>query len=248
MAIIWTIPFLFFFSLTAQVADPYANIKKNCIDSVEWKNKRCYFVANEEFEHPDWVTTYNNLGNSISDTLGLGAFVISTTLQFPIVKLSEGEMKRLSIISLLKSQVEKEKLNECQKASLVKCASAHSLEYKECLSSELGSVALIYQNGKGVCNSFNRVYEDLARALGLEVEKIASSKEDHAYNKVKIDGVWYYAEPQANNTDFIYINSKNKVGEVNSSNEKNDLQEKSKQSLTPEAEFNRFQSTMTIPQ
>ena len=51
--------------------------------------------------------------------------------------------------------------------------------------------------GTGVCDSYSRLYAMLCRAAGLEVYVIngETTGDRHAWDAVKIDGKWYFADP-----------------------------------------------------
>ena len=49
-------------------------------------------------------------------------------------------------------------------------------------------------NGTGVCQSYANAYQLLLNALGIENEVIASSQMNHAWNLVKIDGIWCHID------------------------------------------------------
>ncbi len=92
----------------------------------------------------------------------------------------------------------------------MKCASSKILDFGHGFSS-WASVKSIYEEGKGVCTEFNRVFDDLAGKLGIPSRTKYSHA--HAYNKVKIDGEWYYTDPQDSSCTFFYADSPTGLGQ-----------------------------------
>ncbi|MBQ3527299.1 MAG: leucine-rich repeat protein [Clostridia bacterium] len=48
--------------------------------------------------------------------------------------------------------------------------------------------------GKGICGSYAKAYEALMNAAGVECIYLSSSKMNHAWNLVKLDGEWYHVD------------------------------------------------------
>lgn len=48
--------------------------------------------------------------------------------------------------------------------------------------------------GKGICGSYAMAYESLMNAAGVECIYLSSSRMNHAWNMVKIDGEWYHVD------------------------------------------------------
>lgn len=52
----------------------------------------------------------------------------------------------------------------------------------------------LFTEGHGVCQAFAMAFVALGRAIGLEVDVVASTEMDHAWNHVKIKGVYYHVD------------------------------------------------------
>ena len=50
------------------------------------------------------------------------------------------------------------------------------------------------RDGVGVCQAYALAFMALARGAGLEADFVASAAMDHAWNHVRVDGVWYHVD------------------------------------------------------
>ena len=51
-----------------------------------------------------------------------------------------------------------------------------------------------FRDGTGVCQAYALAFMALAAAVGLEADFVASAEMDHAWNHVRVDGVWYHVD------------------------------------------------------
>ncbi|HXH73842.1 MAG TPA: transglutaminase domain-containing protein [Bacteriovoracaceae bacterium] len=131
---------------------------------------------------------YDEARNILS-VLGRGEFV-------------KGKNIRSWTISSLKQQIRLHSMNDFEKASLVTCAVFMLIDYKDNLSTKLGSIIEIYEKGQGICTEMTDIARDLGDAVGLEVRSMVSD-EDHNWPEYKIDGGWYILDPTASNFHFM---------------------------------------------
>lgn len=52
----------------------------------------------------------------------------------------------------------------------------------------------LFRDGVGVCQAYALAFLALARDAGLEAELVTSRAMDHAWNHVRVDGVWYHVD------------------------------------------------------
>lgn len=52
----------------------------------------------------------------------------------------------------------------------------------------------LFRDGVGVCQAYALAFMALGRAAGLEVDMVVSREMDHAWNHVRVDGVWYHVD------------------------------------------------------
>ncbi len=51
-----------------------------------------------------------------------------------------------------------------------------------------------FRDGVGICQAYALAFLALARGAGLEADFVASDAMDHAWNHVRVDGVWYHID------------------------------------------------------
>lgn len=51
-----------------------------------------------------------------------------------------------------------------------------------------------FRDGRGICQAYALAYMALCRAAGLEADFVASPAMDHAWNHVRVDGLWYHVD------------------------------------------------------
>lgn len=52
----------------------------------------------------------------------------------------------------------------------------------------------LFRDGTGVCQAYALAFLALARDAGLEADLVVSREMDHAWNHVRVDGVWYHVD------------------------------------------------------
>lgn len=51
-----------------------------------------------------------------------------------------------------------------------------------------------FRDGRGICQAYALAFIALARGAGLEADFVSSESMDHAWNHVRVDGVWYHVD------------------------------------------------------
>lgn len=208
MKIFGFISIILVFSLQVQ-ASQYERVKTQCIEQRDWSQVKCHFSKDQIYGYTDVSYTATQFvwdGIHITNkVVQLGDNLLShITLpgMFPVSIPSAGTVKRKSIISLLDNYFNEAKVTSCQKACIIKCASANILEYQLNENTRYEHAKKVYEEEEGVCTEFSVVFDDLAAQFDLPSKRIANVEMRHAYNKVKIDGEWVYLEPQSPSCDF----------------------------------------------
>ena len=52
----------------------------------------------------------------------------------------------------------------------------------------------LFRDGRGICQAYALAFMALCRAAGLEADFVCSPEMDHAWNHVRVDGVWYHVD------------------------------------------------------
>jgi hypothetical protein len=58
---------------------------------------------------------------------------------------------------------------------------------------KFGAIGVL-QYGQGVCQSYAIAFYMMTTAVGLRCQYVVSDTGDHAWNRVRVDGVWYYVD------------------------------------------------------
>ena len=71
---------------------------------------------------------------------------------------------------------------------------AHRYAYDTRTQSPNADVHSFLRDGVGICQAYALAFLALARGAGLEADFVASDAMDHAWNHVRVDGVWYHVD------------------------------------------------------
>lgn len=176
----------------------YRDVMKSCLFLQDMPHQKCEVLkANENSSNYDYTNNPSVFGSTV---VALVSSVIQSANE--IRSTTVGKKERDYLMSSLKDWVYKYKFNSCQKACLVKCASSKVLEYSTEDETKVLSINDIYNKRRGECTEFMRVAIDIGDVLGVPI-KIAVGA-GHAFNSFKIDGQWYYGEPQDHKCEFYH--------------------------------------------
>lgn len=93
-------------------------------------------------------------------------------------------------------------LSNCQKACVVKCITSNYITYEPRPEGQnQDSACQAANSGKGVCRAYSNLADHLMDEIGLRSQ--SRSSEHHAYNKIWLNGRWYYGEPQDSQCRFF---------------------------------------------
>lgn len=128
--------------------------------------------------------------------------------QFDGATPAEKKLERL--VRELQKYAKEKGLNTWQRACLTKCASAHLLKYlHNDETTMMVHPANIVAKGLGSCKQYSFLGEYIGLSLNVPTKIVGESdpgKGGHAYLKMKIDGKYYYAEPQRASCEFMTMN------------------------------------------
>ena len=71
---------------------------------------------------------------------------------------------------------------------------AHRYAYDTRADAPNADAYRFFRDGMGICQAYALAFLALARAAGLEADLVASDAMDHAWNHVRVDGVWYHVD------------------------------------------------------
>lgn len=66
--------------------------------------------------------------------------------------------------------------------------------YDTCTETPNADAYTFFRDGVGICQAYSLAFIALARGAGLEADFVASAAMDHAWNHVRVDGVWYHVD------------------------------------------------------
>lgn len=205
-------------------------IQRQCLQDIDWEQVECKFKHDSYYDDGAFLPSQlaTQLFSGVSE---LGQLIYERTQLIPLASLilpDHGSKKRKGVQKLLSSYLQGKNLSSCQKACFIKCASSQVLEYGHS-SAKFGSVASIYEKERGVCTEYARVYDDLANEFGVESSLIAS--QDHAFNKVHLNGIPVYLDPEKSDCQFYTKWPKAAAKNIQAKEINNDQRETSKQEL-----------------
>lgn len=123
---------------------------------------------------------------------------------------TSAEMKLERLVRELQKYAKDQGLNTWQRACLTKCASSHLLKYLHTDETTfMVQAANIAEKGLGSCKQYSFLGEYIGLSLNVPTKIVGESDEGeggHAYLKMKIDGKYYYAEPQQAQCEFMTMN------------------------------------------
>ena len=193
--------------------DPVESVRTQCLENRNWPTEKCemvnvapdadYYQSNMALD-----VVAATIANTIYVTTEMGALEYKINHPYIFPGKKNGAQIRTAVISELKEATRSQHLNECQKACLVKCASAHILDYESNLRTKFGPIDSAYEQGTGVCTEFQKVADDIGWELGVPTRYAFGWR--HAFNWFYINGHWVLGEPQTDSCRFF---SRDQLGE-----------------------------------
>jgi len=164
---------------------------------------------------------------SMSEAQDVGGRAMMKVFQEPVLwvrsvarrknGMSQAEKDLAEMTTAIENFAEKEKLGKWERACLSKCVTAHMIAYTDTREANfLLQPARIAEKGIGVCKQYAMLGEYLSNTLGVKAYTMSdgtSKTEDgskipyagHVYNKITIDGISYYSEPQDDRCVFMNL-------------------------------------------
>jgi hypothetical protein len=188
-------------------AGDFSDYYKNCVVR---KNGKFDYEIKPFDPHGDMYETVSGYDNAAHNTISNiirgstriydeGRNVVSV---YRNSRHIEGKYIRDSTIRSLRQQVSRYHLDDFEKAGLVNCAVGSLINYMPNMSTKLGSLLKIYEEGQGICTEMTDVARDLAKAVGLKTRTVSSTGA-HTWPEYRIGGKWYILDPGAYGTMFM---------------------------------------------
>ena len=174
-----------------------------------------YQLVESEYDYPDGYSSFDSICYQCEDCLAIkldrkidenGNKIPNVEERQQIVKERVDEIIASEGFDLLSSDVEKVEavyeyivLNACYDWENYKKSTVPKVSYE---------AYGIMIEGIGVCAGYARAFSQFMNKLGIECKVITSKAMDHAWNLVKIDGVWYHVDitwgDAGNYADYAY--------------------------------------------
>lgn len=197
---------LLLFSKLTFSEDNYKSVMNNCLKRQDWEKVKCSLG-----DAPDEVGYKESKMSTFSLNVASGLFeffdevldVVSVPLYIPHLVnnepelvLDRPELKKEAYRKLLTEFHKKnQRLNDCQRACVVKCVTANLLDFKgESRKTKFGGVEDSIAHEIGECTEYARVAKFVGRYVGVKTELVGSPV--HAFVGFKINGKRYFTEPQ----------------------------------------------------
>lgn len=191
------------FILTMSNAFATMTVVKDECENQNWARVRCEFLDKNPLG-----MNYRQETDLNSRVVDLGGWLGTLNEQMENINNPElscvadsGRLARLT--SYTRRIISRRPLSNCQKACVVKCITANYITYAHSGSDSMAqdSACQAANSARGVCRAFSNLADHLMDETGLRSQSRAS--ENHAYNKVWLNGRWYYGEPQDSQCRFF---------------------------------------------
>lgn len=166
----------------------------------DWKKRKCEFLDTNPYKQ-----NYAKQLPKAEKMLDLAAHIGTLLETFENINNqdftcigSKGNLNQ--ILEYTRGILTRKNLSACQKACVTKCVTANYITYQLGLDS-WESPCEVANSGKGKCVGFANMGDHLMDNIGLRSKSVAN--QGHAYNKVWLNGHWYYSEPQDGNCRFF---------------------------------------------
>tara|TARA_Y100000780_G_scaffold232594_1_gene268531 strand:+ start:206930 stop:207925 length:996 start_codon:yes stop_codon:yes gene_type:complete len=179
----------------------HEDVKRSCLRTKKILNAKCTVSATDDMSIGYDFTNKSNHAGTI-----LQQIVSESIRKYNQINYNyKGEMERKLLVSTLRNFVSTNNLNSCQKACLLKCAASNVLKYSLGNETKFGGIADIYDKRVGECTEYSSIAKHLGKELDIPIFGMIGP--GHAYNYFKIDGSWYYGEPQEDDCEFFHTKS-----------------------------------------
>lgn len=197
-------------STTARPTEPeggFDRVLRQCFMGRDWSNQevsiegagkyltRWYDVPGNVLKlYPPMVTRFETLNHARKS-------VFSVDTQYKNAYRQMGLLAKY--IEWNGEKLPEDNLREFRKGCMALCISSNYLTYEIRPSTKLGSMSKKINDRKGDCTVFAEFTDYLASLAGIESRVVLSTGLWHGYVQFKINGKWYYAEPQSSACSFM---------------------------------------------
>ena len=183
-----------------------------CLEGHHWDQAKCFVdnVTDEKYQQTFFGDFIANPAGNILYFLTESASTLSNLGPMSIIDgPGIGTDRRETVALILQSVASRQKLNECQKSCLIKCATSQLLKYEDSTGTRYLSIDGAYETGKGQCLIYQKVAEDLGRKLNINVRDGIGP--GHAFNWYQINGRWVIGDGMDETCEFL---SRDSLGET----------------------------------
>lgn len=198
------IPMKLFFMIFLLVPQAFASMTgvRDACEDQNWARVRCEFLNKNPYG-----MNYRAESMSGSRLVDIGGWLGTLNEQLENINNPElscvGDSGRLARLTQYTRRIIAGKnLTNCQKACVVKCITSNYITYgPQPEGKNHDSPCQAANSGKGVCRAYSNLADHLMDEIGLRSQ--SRSSVTHAYNKIWLNGRWYYGEPQDSRCQFF---------------------------------------------
>lgn len=159
--------------------------------------------ANLLYSHPELFHVALRLSFASREAVGEGTSVRTVTEVYPAYTLTGGELAAARVlyrdtIAAILTEMElalgHRPRTEAEIVLYLHDTLADRYAYDTRASRANADAYSFFRDGAGICQAYALAFVALARGAGLEADFVASDAMDHAWNHVRVDGVWYHVD------------------------------------------------------
>jgi hypothetical protein len=196
--------FLILMILISGLAHAKMLVVRDHCENQNWAQKKCQFLKTNPYH-----MNYRAENETNSRVVDLGGWLGTLTEQMESINEGRPDLScfsdqgRLGRLTGYAKRITSGHLSPCQKACVVKCITSNYITYGDSPGNGIkkDSACQAANSGKGVCRSFANLADHLMDEIGLQSQ--SRSSDSHAFNKIFLNGRWYYGEPQDSECRFF---------------------------------------------
>ena len=188
-------------SFQARKYKVHEDVERSCLRTKKILNAKCTVSATDDMSIGYDYTNKSNHAVNILEQMISNSIRKYNQIHYNY----KGEVERKLLVSTLRNFVSTNNLNSCQKACLLKCAASNVLKYSLGKETKYGGIADIYDKRVGDFTEYRSIANHLGKELDIPI--FGMSGPGHAFNYFKIDGSWYYGDPQHSDCKFFHTKS-----------------------------------------
>ncbi|MER1998506.1 MAG: transglutaminase domain-containing protein [Lysinibacillus sp.] len=160
-------------------------------------------ARNTMFVQPGNDYIHGTVKSTMYSYQGLGNNTYSFTMNFSYFGTAEQEQYVTQRVKEIASELTKPGMTDFEKVLAVNDYVVTNTVYHKNPSTSPHHAYALLKEGKGVCQAYALVTYRLLKEMGIEARYVVGyAGEAHAWNSVKIDGVWYHLDTTWNDPSF----------------------------------------------